>query len=517
MAWGVLEDTKLAEVPGTTLLDREPESTQSFEDAVLKTKDGVVLVPQPSDSPNDPYNWSFIKKNVIMITLALTSGVTTSLGPMISPGLEVASQMYNVSLDQISSLLIGLFLLVTGSATFFTAASATVWGKRPVFVISAFALLITNVWGFFSMSFISLVIMRIVQGFASAPLETLVTSTVSDIFFVHERGQKIAIWGVMIASGVLLGQVISGYIIESLGFLATFGVTAIIFVFLVPAIFFLVPETVYIKGKKLDNYEKDTESINKFELNEAPRSFTSQLRVFNGRLSDESFWKLVIKPVPLIAFPAVIFSTLVYGSFMTWLVTFGVLSVNVFSSPPYNLNPAQIGLTNIPLLIVALIANPLSGFVADRISRFMARRNNGIYEPEFRLTLMIPATIFSTIGFIGFGVSVSQGAPLAIPILFMSLHSASVGFASTASFAYVIDCHPRDANQAFVTINFMKAVFTFFASLFANGWYSASGPLVVFLTIGIVNLVISLTTVPVYIFGKRFRSMVARNPTLNKL
>lgn len=54
-------------------------------------------------------------------------------------------------------------------------------------------------------NFVSLVVMRIVQGLASAPLETLVTSTVSDIFFVHERGQKIAIWGVMIASGVLLG------------------------------------------------------------------------------------------------------------------------------------------------------------------------------------------------------------------------------------------------------------------------------------------------------------------------
>ncbi|GAD97752.1 conserved hypothetical protein [Paecilomyces variotii No. 5] len=501
MAWGVLEDTSLAEVPGTTLLDREPNSTQSLEDASLKTKDGVVLVPQPSGSPNDPFNWSAVKKNVIIITLALTSGVTTALGPMISPGLEVASQMYSVSLDQISSLLVGLFLLVTGSATFFTAASATVWGKRPVFVISAFILLITNVWGFFSTNFVSLVTMRIIQGLASAPLETLVTSTVSDIFFVHERGQKIAIWGVMIASGVLLGQVISGYIIESLGFLATFGVTAIIFVVLVPAIFFLVPETVYIKADMLEDGEKDTGSIDKLKLNETPRSFTSQLRVFNGRLSNESFWRLVIKPLPLIAFPAVVFSTLVYGSFMTWLVTFGVLSVNVFSTAPYNLNPAQIGLTNIPLLIVALIANPLAGYLADNVSRFMARRNNGIYEPEFRLTLMIPATVVSTAGFIGFGISVSRGAPLAVPLFFMSLHSVSVGFASTASFAYVIDCHPQDANQAFVTINFFKAVFAFCASLFVNRWYIASGPLMVFVTIGIVNLVVSLLTVPMYIFG----------------
>lgn len=143
---------------------------------------------------------------------------------MISPGLVLASMMYNVSLDQVSTFLIGLFVLLTGTGTFFTAAAATVWGKRPVFVISVVILLLTNIWGYFSMvsylnvysfqghpclcdveNFASLSAMRIVQGLASAPMETLVTSTVSDIFFVHERGQKLAIWGVMITSGVLLG------------------------------------------------------------------------------------------------------------------------------------------------------------------------------------------------------------------------------------------------------------------------------------------------------------------------
>lgn len=51
--------------------------------------------------------------------------------------------------------------------------------------------------------------MRLFQGFASAPFETLVTSTVQDIFFVHERGQKLAIWGFMITGGVLLGYTFS--------------------------------------------------------------------------------------------------------------------------------------------------------------------------------------------------------------------------------------------------------------------------------------------------------------------
>ena len=48
---------------------------------------------------------------------------------------------------------------------------------------------------------------------------------------------------------------------------------------------------------------------------EPKESYMSQLRLFRGRLSDQSFWKAAVKPFPLVAFPAVLFSTLVYASF----------------------------------------------------------------------------------------------------------------------------------------------------------------------------------------------------------
>lgn len=36
----------------------------------LKTdKDGVVLIPQPSEDPNDPLNWSWIKKHAVFASL----------------------------------------------------------------------------------------------------------------------------------------------------------------------------------------------------------------------------------------------------------------------------------------------------------------------------------------------------------------------------------------------------------------------------------------------------------------
>jgi hypothetical protein len=139
----------------------------------------------------------------------------------------------------------------------------------------------------------------------------------------------------------------------------------------------------------------------------------------------------------------------------------------------------------------------------------MARRNKGVFEPEFRLTLMLPATIFATIGFLGFGMSVQAGYPIVYSLVFMSIHSLSVPFASTASLTYVIDCHPKDANQAFVTINFTKAVFTFLATSYANGIMAKIGPGAVFNAITCINLGICALTIPAYVFGKRFRSYVS--------
>lgn len=276
--------------------------------------------------------------------------------------------------------------------------------------------------------------------------------------------------------------------------------------------FFFVVETTYYGprptgGKPDPDASDDDESM--AQADQPRPTYRSQLALFRGRLSPDSFWKNAWKPVPLIAFPAVLFSTIVYGSYYTWLLTISVLSVNLFSAPPYLLNPAQIGLTNLPLLAVSLVGAPLSGWAADAVAKLMARCNKGVFEPEFRLTLMIPATVLATTGFLGFGISASQGYPIVWPLTFMSIHAMSVPFASTASLTYVIDCHPRDANQAFVTINFTKAVFTFVATTYANGIMANVGPRAVFEGVTLINLGICSLTIPAYIYGKRFRSLVS--------
>ncbi|RYP89893.1 hypothetical protein DL770_003986 [Monosporascus sp. CRB-9-2] len=477
MGIGVLEDSYLAKPPGTSTVGENPQSSSHTASVTDLKKDGdIILVPQPSDSPNDPLNWSSAWKNSQMLILAFSSGVTIALGPMISPGLVIISKQYDVAPDTVSAFMVGTIVLFTGSVTFFTASGANILGKRPFFVISTILLLISNIWGYFA-------------------------------------------------------DIIAGFIIESLGVPAVFGLAAVAYCLVLPAIYFVVMETTYTRPRDnakailLDEVVADEKGVARdawIELEEKPvkepkEAYVSQLRLFRGRLSQQSFWKGALKPFPLIAFPAVLFSTFVYASFFCWLLMIGVLSVNIFAAPPYNLNPAQIGLTNLPLAIGALIFTPISGWMADAVPMWLAKRNNGIYEPEFRLVLMAIAVPLSTAGFIGFGISTEEGLPLAWCLVWITMHSVAVPFASQAAISYVIDCHTEDANQAFVTINFVKALLSFMASSVSNGLLEKFGPKPLFIGIAMLNLGISTLTIPSYIYGKRLRSWVARSEWSKKI
>ncbi|KAL9113742.1 MAG: hypothetical protein Q9227_002187 [Pyrenula ochraceoflavens] len=308
--------------------------------------------------------------------------------------------------------------------------------------------------------------MRVVQGIASAPLETLVTSTVSDLFYTAWKTQRIS-----------------------------------------------KP----LPPRPDEKAEHNNSTVEIVALDSKRTPYIKRLPLFSGRLSSASFWKGVIKPIPLIIYPAVLYGTLNQGIAFTALITQGLLYNTIFSQPPYSLSPAQVGLTNIPLMICGLISAPLAGFLADFLAKSLSRRNNGVFEPEFRLLLQIIATPLTVASFVGTGFAVANQAPLWVLLVMGSLEAISVPFVAQAALTYVIDCHPRDANQAFVTINFFKAVMTFLATGSANGLMFRMGPKPFWFSVAAIALVTNLLTVPAYVFGKRFRSWVARSKVAQKI
>ena len=74
MGLGILEDNYLEHVPGTSVFNDDPNASalSAYEGLDLnKLKHGsgknahLVLVPQPSDDPNDPLNWPQWQKHTV--------------------------------------------------------------------------------------------------------------------------------------------------------------------------------------------------------------------------------------------------------------------------------------------------------------------------------------------------------------------------------------------------------------------------------------------------------------------
>lgn len=79
MAWGILEPkSRPAHVPATVLLEDTPEVAAHHEHLKKITHRGetIILVPQPSDDPNDPLNWSLLQRDLIFLLYATCTILT---------------------------------------------------------------------------------------------------------------------------------------------------------------------------------------------------------------------------------------------------------------------------------------------------------------------------------------------------------------------------------------------------------------------------------------------------------
>ena len=187
--------------------------------------------------------------------------------------------------------------------------------------------------------------------------------------------------------------------------------------------------------------------------------------------------------------------------------------------------------------IGGVLGTAVAGKVSDIIVRYMSRRNDGIYEPEFRLVMAIPVTIATCIGLMGYGWSAQERDNWIVPTVFFGIISFGCALGSTTSITFAVDSYRQYAGEALVTLNFSKSKSAICAlqysaimlmlslsdifhglvfSLFFNRWLDADGMKNTFVAIGGIQLACLATTVPMYIYGKRARMWTVRKNFMEK-
>ncbi|KAF8176697.1 MFS general substrate transporter [Mycena galopus ATCC 62051] len=534
MGCGVLEDTKLAHVPGTALFSEDPNATayaayenidiNMLQHATGKYKD-IILVPQPSKfDMNDPLLWPTWKKHLFFLILIYGTVLAGAVGPLVAADQTAIAADFNASPGAFAQVLSSYFVLVLGVATIFLQVGSVKLGKRPVYLVTSLLLCVSTVWASYTTTLGSFTGARVIMGIAAAPLEFLVGASINDIYHVHERSVPVAIWNLALINGINITPIITGQILNkpSLGFRWAFRFFAIACGVLCIVQFLFMPETTFFREAVVSRTATTTDSSSdgekaQVEIEEnrqriPARGYAASLKIWNGVYKTRSSsFTLLMRPLLLFFTPIVFWGGLIYGLGITFLVLFAVTVSIIFSLPPYSFSAASVGLTYVGPLIAAFIACVLAGPLTAFCARFLSKRNKGIFEPEFKLFPVILYAIFGTMGFVGFGMSLQRGEAWIAPVMFTSIANFGIVMGSTAAISYVIDSHRHTADAALGSLIVHKNVWSFGLTWNIVDQVLEFGPQKVFSVVAGVLAFTCILTIPMYIYGKRVRSFVHRH------
>lgn len=194
-------------LPGTRrLYDANGNALQS--DVGLKKHGDIVLVPQPTDSPNDPLHWSIPRKIwqsfLVCFITALTAATSNDAG----------SAQYNMNLDlgiSYSSFNTGAGILFIGIGYWCLLSSPAVYlyGRRILYLVCLLFGVAGSIWFAKVQTTSDALWNQLFVGASESVAEATVQLSLMDLWFQHQRGSVLGVYILATSIGTFLGPLIA--------------------------------------------------------------------------------------------------------------------------------------------------------------------------------------------------------------------------------------------------------------------------------------------------------------------
>jgi MFS family permease len=359
----------------------------------------------------------------------------------------------------------------TGSATLAVGALifipfALKYGRRPIYLFSLLGQCAVAIWAAKMKTTADLFLIQAFNCLLGALAEVIVQMTIADVFFVHERGVMTSLYICVMSVGTSMAALVAGYITVGQGWRWVWWWVAILVGTCFLLFAFLYEETKFVariegvsgvndvfSTTKDPDVKADNQKLAGHQLkpvastittSRPPRkSYVQRLKPFST--SSGSFKELAIHSLqPLMVMctiPAVTYVAILYGLVTAALQVSVTLVATYMPAPPYNFNAAQIGLMSLPPLIGNILGTVVGAPLTDRIILYLARKNNGIYEPEMRLWLLLVfAPLFPT-GLIVFGYGLGQGMSWPIVAVGLGIFAFAMPPIASVALSYLTDAY----------------------------------------------------------------------------
>jgi MFS family permease len=278
---------------------------------------------------------------------------------------------------------------------------------------------------------------RILIGIIVSPIESLSEVTVFDLYFAHNRGTYMGLYVFILFGSNFLAPLMAGWFNDAYGWRWTMHFGAIVCAVCFVIMFFFMEETIYFRDSAMEGENVDEVVVGEDEEKSSekavsattvpspatstrsppPRDINSGwgryglFKALPGRPSNLEMLRMAYRPIIMIfRFPTVAWAGFLYGINLAWYNVLNGTASPVLSGAPYNWSAALVGCVYAGPIIGAAIASLWSGVAADWIALRLARRNNGIREPEHRLWVLAVSGIMSAAGLITWGVGAYHDA-----------------------------------------------------------------------------------------------------------
>lgn len=390
----------------------------------------VNLFPIPTSDPDDPLNWSSTRKFInyaivcsyILWTFVQLDIGYTAWGPMIDE-LGTTVDLLNASAAcNYAGLAVGCI---------FFMPFVHRYGRRPLYIFSNTVQLAGCIWQALVVTNGDIIGSNILTGLGGAICETVVQISIADIFFVHQHATMNG-WYLLITSvGAFLGPVASGYVVDGQGWRWQWWYCVIFIGIQLLASIFLYEESKFVpkhgvpspaaKTIVVDKNIKDAttdltsvESATTGNITEAYVDPTIPRKTYRQRMAlytptEAPILRHIYQPFIILGtFPAITYTALTFGAVLACFAILITIQAIYLLEPPYNFSPSGVGLMNLPPFIGCFFGFFVGGWLNDKSIMFLAKKNQGIYEPEQRLWMALPVSIFIPAGLLIFGIGLAN-------------------------------------------------------------------------------------------------------------
>ncbi|KAJ0125333.1 major facilitator superfamily transporter [Diaporthe amygdali] len=530
--------------PGTTHLV-DLDGTMATKHANGKDVRDIVLIPRPSDDPEDPLNWSFRRKllstSCVVVYTMLLAIPSSAVYSVVTP-IRKATGLTLTDLNNGT----GIMFLFYGWGCVIWQPLALQYGKRPAYLLSLVANIIIMATAPLCTTSRTYQVSRVLLGLFGSPVESLCEISITDIWFTHERPKYMAWYGWSLALTGKLAPMISGFINTGMGWewtlwwCAIFNGIAFIYCFL------FMEETNYDR-KHVDDSVPDAEekspnsvlkninmtstadaasadkSLDSKEISPAsPSSDIEEAQVIKPR---KTYWQklslrdkrrpnrvldVALAPFKGFLYPPVVYAGLMWGAnSLVWSGVQNATAGTVYTTK-YGWSTTDVSGAYAAGVIGTITGGYYSGKVGRMLTLRLARRNNGVSEPEHILYLFVASMILVPFSLVLYGVGVVHHIHWFGLVFSQFLLANSNALCVSAALTYAISSYHELSGGMVVTCVLIRNTLSFAINYAITPWLEATGYQNTYVTVAVIGFVWNASLFGMVRWGRRMREATAQ-------